>query len=181
MTGPFVFINYRSGDEPWSASLIDQVLSARFGDDAVFCDHKSVVAGARFDTELLAAVRSCSVLLTVIGTRWLGAVDQHGRRLIDRRGDWVRREIAAAFDVGARVVPVLVGDQGPVAAEALPAGIRALAHCQFLRLRHRDSRADLGRLCAELAEVQAPRAGAGASGRETVDLLSLRARPHWIA
>jgi hypothetical protein len=152
-TFPSIFINYRTSDEPLAAALLDSELSARFGADSVFLDHRSLGAGTPFAAALRTAVRHCDVLLVVIGPRWLGATDEHGRRLIDQRGDWVRTEIAEAYQAGAAVVPVLVGDVARLSRAALPPSIRALAGNQYLRLRPRERRADLDQLIAELRRL----------------------------
>ncbi|GAA1567794.1 hypothetical protein GCM10009789_21520 [Kribbella sancticallisti] len=149
-TSASIFINYRSTDEPSAAMLLDHELSARFGDENVFLDSRSIAAGAPFDEALRTAVRRCDVLLVVIGRRWLTSTDEYGRRLIDQRGDWVRTEIVEAYRAGAHVVPVLVGDVPTLSRAALPPSIRRLAGNQFVRLRHRDGRADLNQLVSKI-------------------------------
>ncbi|MDX6263554.1 MAG: hypothetical protein QOH84_5242 [Kribbellaceae bacterium] len=149
-TSASIFINYRSSDEPVAAVLLDNALSARFGSHNVFLDSKSMAPGTPFDEALRTAVQHCDVLLVVIGQRWLTAADQHGRRLIDHRGDWVRIEIIEAERAGKHVVPVLVGDLLPLPKAALPSRIRSLAGKQFVRLRPRDSRTDLDQLATKL-------------------------------
>jgi len=95
-------------------------------------------------------VRSARVLLVVIGPRWLTATAPTGRRRIDDPADWIRRELAEAFTAGVRVIPVLT-DQAQMPTEAeLPADIAALSRCQYRRLRHHDSTADLARIVADL-------------------------------
>ncbi|NEA32806.1 toll/interleukin-1 receptor domain-containing protein [Streptomyces sp. SID13031] len=155
-TSASIFINYRSSDEHVAAVLLDNTLSARFGEQNVFLDSKSMAPGTPFDEALRTAVRDCDVLLVVIGSRWLTSADEHGRRLIDHRGDWVRLEIVEAERAGKHVVPVLVGDVPPLAKVALPAAIRSLAGKQFLRLRPRDGRADLDQIVARTRTL-APR------------------------
>jgi hypothetical protein len=75
----------------------------------VFLDSRSIPAGADFAEELLGRLRACSVLVVVIGPRWLTLTDAAGRRRIDDPQDWIRREIAEAFTHGLRVIPVLTG------------------------------------------------------------------------
>src|SRR6266545_7653798 len=103
-----VFINYRATDEPWAAVALDDALTQRWGEDAVFLDNRSITVGRLFDNELVANLRDSSVLLVVIGARWLSVRDLYGRRLIDSQHDWVRLEIAEALAYGIPVVPVLV-------------------------------------------------------------------------
>lgn len=152
---PLIFINYRSGDQALAALLLDTELTARFGAEQVFLDSRSLAAGRLFDQDLLAAVRDCGVMLSVIGRDWLTATDEHGRRLIDRRTDWVRLEIAAALGHGVPVVPVLVDDARPPSAEGLPANIRQLARHQHVRLRHRSFRSDFDHLVEQLGRLGA--------------------------
>jgi TIR domain len=102
-----IFINYRGEDSQTAAALIDRELAARFGSDQVFLDCRSIPAGSDFVEELLGRVRSCSVLLVVIGPRWLTLADEAGQRRIDDPQDWLRREIVEAFAHARRVIPVL--------------------------------------------------------------------------
>jgi hypothetical protein len=148
---PLVFINYRDRDQPWAATMLDRELSRLLGNDAVFLDSKSLPFGLPFDESLLEAVRRSSVLLAVIGERWLAHDDY--QRLVDRRHDWVRREIAAAFVAGTIVIPVLVGDIPALIPDELPLSIRRLARCQALRLRHRDCGPDLDRLVMIVSQL----------------------------
>src|SRR5499433_1679199 len=102
-----VFINYRGADSDTAAALIDRELAARLGSDRVFLDCRSIPAGADFAEELVRRLRACSVLVVVIGPRWLTLTDPAGQRRIDDPRDWIRREIAEALSGGLRGVPVL--------------------------------------------------------------------------
>src|SRR5499425_3950551 len=95
-----VFINYRGADSDTAAVLIDRELTARLGSDRVFLDSRSIPAGADFVEELLGRLRACSVLLVVIGPRWLTLTDAAGQRRIDDPRDWIRWEIAEALTGG---------------------------------------------------------------------------------
>src|SRR5262249_46849413 len=127
-----VFVNYRGADSDTAAALIDRELVARLGSERVFLDCRSIPAGADFTEELLGWLRACSVLVVVIGPRWLTLTDKAGRRRIDDPGDWIRREIAEALSAGLRVVPVLTGGAVLPAAEDLPADIAGLSRRQYL-------------------------------------------------
>jgi hypothetical protein len=148
-----VFINYRGEDSRCYGVLLHLELSRYFGADLVFLDSESIPAGADFAVQLLARVRSCAVLLAVIGPKWLHAADADGRRRIDDPADWIRQELVEAFAAGVRVIPVLT-DEADLPGEAqLPAEIAALSRCQYRRLRHRETTADLDRLRADLARA----------------------------
>src|SRR5499425_1586305 len=137
-----VFINYRGEDSDTAAALIDRELAARLGSDRVFLDCRSIPAGADFAEELLGRLRACSVLVVVIGPRWLTLTDVAGQRRIDDPADWIRREIAEALARGLRVIPVLTNDaQLPTEAD-LPEDIVGLSRRQYVPLRHRYSAVD---------------------------------------
>jgi hypothetical protein len=98
-------------------------------------------------------VPKCDALLAVIGPAWSTAHDREGRRKIDNHDDWVRREIALAFEHRVRVIPILLDGTAPLRASDLPQEIVALARCQYLRLDHRNDYHDTVRLIRELSDV----------------------------
>jgi tetratricopeptide (TPR) repeat protein len=148
-----VFINYRGEDSQTCGALIHRELSLRFGDDKVFLDCSSIPAGADFAEILLGRLRSCSVLLVVIGPRWLTATDQAGRRRIDSPEDWVHREIVEAFRCGLRVIPVLTDDVVIPKESELPGDMAQLGRCQYRRLHHRNTMYDLAQLADTLVAI----------------------------
>src|SRR5262249_34034703 len=150
-----VFINYRGEDSHGYGALLYAELSRRFGPELVFLDSASIPAGADFVEHLLDQVRNARVVLAVIGTRWLAVTGPGGGRRIDDPGDWIRRELVAAFAAGVRVIPVLPDDAEMPTEDQLPGELAALGRCQYRRLRHRDASADLARLVTELAELDA--------------------------
>jgi len=163
-----IFINYRGEDTDTTAALIDRELSARFGSDRVFLDSRSIPAGADFVEELLGRIRACSVLLVVIGPRWLIVTDAAGQRRIDDPRDWIRREIAEAFAHGLRVIPVLTGDATLPEEEALPEDIADLIRRQFVPLRRRYTAIDLAYLVERITEADAELATVAARRRSAV-------------
>lgn len=149
-----MFISYRAADSYAAAALIDRELSSRFGSINVFFDSRSIPVGSDFAEELLARLRACSVLLVVIGPRWLAIADEAGRRCLDDPKDWIRREIVEALTHGIRVIPVLT-DRTRLPAEAdLPADIARLAGRQYVSLRHRCIQVDLDYLVDRITEVE---------------------------
>src|SRR5215468_8546073 len=148
-----VFINYRGEDSDTAAALIDRELTARLGSDRVFLDSRSIPAGTDFAEELLGRLRACSVLVVVIGPRWLTLTNEAGQRRIDDPGDWIRREITEALTCGLRVIPVLTGDAALPAEADLPADIAGLSRRQYLPLRHRQTPLDLAFLVERITEA----------------------------
>ena len=149
------FINYRTGDGEHVATLIDRELSRRFGEEEVFRASKSIPSGADFEKELGRAVHNCEVLLAVIGPRWTQPREGDGRRALDDPDDWTRKEIVAAFDTGATVIPVLIEDTPRLRTRDLPEDLAPLARCQYRRYRHRTNESDLVELI-EAVEIAAP-------------------------
>jgi hypothetical protein len=147
-----IFINYRNDDEPFAAVLVDHALSSRFGPRSVFRASRCIGPGADYELHLVDAVRGAAVLLAIIGPRWITAANGEGIRRLDQPMDWVRREIAEAFQHNARVVPVLLDTKMPSPTE-LPSAIAQLSRCQYVRLHHRNSVYDLERLTTEVARI----------------------------
>jgi hypothetical protein len=150
---PEIFINYRTGDEESAAAMIDRELSRRFGSDRIFFASKSIAPGRRFPDELLSAAGECSALLAVIGPDWADARTSDGSLALENAEDWTRREILAALESGALVVPVLVGKATRLEREKLPTELRELADHQYRRLDHRNAGSDLSALGDMLANL----------------------------
>ena len=92
-------------------------------------------------------------MLAVIGPHWLTATMNDGRRCIDDPTDWIRRELAAAFDARVLVIPILT-DGATMPAEAeLPADIARLGRAQYLPLRQRDAQIDITELVDRLTDL----------------------------
>ncbi|MFB9465084.1 tetratricopeptide repeat protein [Streptomyces cinereospinus] len=157
MTAPVptgIFVNYRVGDCETEAALLHRLLADRFGDEQVFFASSSIQLSADFTEAIPEGLARSSVLIAVIGPEWLTVTDAHGTSRIQLAEDWVRRELAYAFQHDISVVPVLV-DRGrrirmPSAAE-LPDDLARLERCQYLRMHYQSLR--LERLFAELAEL----------------------------
>lgn len=161
---PLVFINYRGADEPWVANWLCSALAARLGSAEVFLDSRSIPVGEDYARLLLNKVRTCGVLLVVIGSDWYASGP--AGRLVDDQDDWVRREIATALAEGVRVIPLLVGDTPELVPDDLPPDIRPLAGLQCLRLRPRDAHVDIPRVVDDILAIEQ-----GPTTREDLDRL----------
>ncbi|MBP2327079.1 WD40 repeat protein/adenylylsulfate kinase-like enzyme [Kibdelosporangium banguiense] len=148
-----VFINYRTGDGEFAATLITRVLVARFGAEHVFLASRSIRPGEDFAQKILERLRQSDVLLAVIGSRWHSVTDRQRRREVDAPDDWVHREIVEAFRHGLRVIPVFLDHTVGLSEPELPPDLAPLARCQFLRLSHRNDTRDLARLVDELGDL----------------------------
>jgi hypothetical protein len=118
-----VFINYRREDSLAHARLLRQSLLEYIDSDHLFMDISTIEDGQDFVVEIESAITACDAVVVVIGPGWGRCVDSLGKRRIDKKDDFVRLEIAAAFAAGKTVIPVLVGGAlMPVEAD-LPAEI----------------------------------------------------------
>jgi hypothetical protein len=151
-----VFVNYRTKDQPLGAAAIHDHLARRFGSDRVFRDCVSLNPGQNYPDELRAALMRADILLAVIGPDWLTIADGE-QRLIERRWDWVRFEIATAFERGIEVLPVLLKDTPASAVQItkadVPADISAIALIQAFEFSQLRFGADLDRLTERVVEL----------------------------
>jgi hypothetical protein len=151
MTG--IFINYRSDDDDFACALVDERLRLVFGDAQVFLDSRSLPVGSDFPPELWHRLTTSTVLLVLIGRRWLTLAHESGGRRIDQPEDYVRLEIEEALKLNLRVIPVLLNDAALPAAADLPDGVKPLNARQYERLRVRNAEADLDHLVSELRRL----------------------------
>ena len=162
---PRVFLSYRRKDTAFQADMLYRFLGSAFGPERVFKDVDSIEPGDDFALAIEQAVASCTVLLAVIGDRWLASVDGAGRRRLDDPGDFVRLEIESALRAGVRVVPVLLGTELP-APEQLPPSLAELASRQAVELAPQGFMDGAQRLVERLAVLGRPaRPPPGASPR----------------
>ncbi len=147
---PKVFLSYRVSDQPFAAAFMDHELTREFGDDAVFFASRSIPLGAEWDKAMFDAVSASEALLVIIGSRWLTATDDLGRRRLDRPDDYVRREVELGLRLGKQVVPVHLERRHRMVADMLPDTLRALADRQGTVVEFRSSKPDMARLITDL-------------------------------
>ena len=150
---PLVFISYRRTDSQQAAFGLYAQLRARIGPGSVFMDRSGIAAGEKWPDRLKEAIGQATLVLALIGPGWLRSADEYGRRRLDLRDDWVRNELLAALQSDKPVIPVLLGGvAGMPPEEALPAGLKPLAHQQAYSLRDDHWDADLNELVRVLVE-----------------------------
>jgi hypothetical protein len=147
-----VFLNYRVKDEPLGAAAIYHELASQFGDDQVFRDTDSLHPGDHYPDEIRRALRQSDIVLALIGPEWLTLRDSDGTRLLDREHDWVRAELADAFERGIPVLPVLLLDTPCPLTKDLPTSISRLATIQAARVGFRSFGEDLDKLTKNLTD-----------------------------
>lgn len=157
----FAFVSYRRDDSRDWANLLADTIQRQFGRDAVFIDTDSLRAGDEWNRRIEEALARATVVLPVIGPKWLFLQNpDDGRRRLDVDDDWVRKEIEHATNAGKELIPVLVSGAPVPGTNALPPSISALPSRQALRVNdkrdieaviaHMETRLGFRRLRTEL-------------------------------
>ncbi len=133
-----LFISYRhKGTMGWAGRLCDD-FRRRFDASQVFMDIMGLDGGIRpgrnFEQELTNALSKCDVLVALIDPEWTSCKDPDGCRRLDDPKDWVRNEIASAFQRKIFVVPVLLGKAKSPDEKELPEEIKLLCKQQSVEL-----------------------------------------------
>ena len=147
-----IFISYRRSDTEGYAGRLFEGLGARFGRDMVFFDVAGIEPGQDFHKVIGEKVRSCNVLLALIGNSWASASDGDGQRRLDDPQDFVRLETAAALKDNVPVIPVLLQGAAMPQPEQLPEDLVALARMNAIELRHAYWDSDFTRLVETLGK-----------------------------
>jgi hypothetical protein len=134
MTKRKVFISYRRGDAAGFAHTIHDRLVENLPKEQVFMDVVGIEPRADFVDKLKSTVNQCSVLLALIGKRWLGE-NGEGKPRVHDPNDWVRAEVSTAIERGVRVIPVMLDGTGMPAAESLPEDLRPLTRMNAVDAR----------------------------------------------
>jgi hypothetical protein len=146
------FISYRRDDSAGHTGRLYDSLRERFGQEHVFLDHSGIDSGQNFADVIQNAVRSCDVLLAVIGREWLTSTANGSRRL-DDPGDLVRTEIVTALERKIPVIPVLVNRAPAPSAAALPEPLKPLAGIDAHEVSDERWAYDVGRLIAAMEKL----------------------------
>jgi len=148
-----IFISYRRDESRHAAGRLADDLAQAFGSETIFRDIEGIEPGLDFTQSLEKALRSCVVMLVLIGPRWLDIRDGQGQRRLDQPGDWIRQEIASALERDVRVIPVLLEGATLPEADQLPADLQPLVRRQAFDMADGRWRGDLQRLAEALARV----------------------------
>ncbi len=131
-----IFISYRRDDSAPTTGRIYDRLIASFGKDAVFKDVDNIPYGEHFPHYIASVIAKCSVMLAIIGPRWLDAAKPDGTRRLDDPQDWVRIEIETALSLGVTVIPLLVDGAHMPKTANLPESLQGLAPLNSLAVRN---------------------------------------------
>lgn len=147
------FISYRRGDTQDAAIGLYLQLRNRFGASQIFMDTNTITAGSKWPARIQQALDKTSVMIVVIGQRWLTASDEYGRRRLDQGSDWVRKEIRWGIEKELLLIPVLISDAKMPNIKGLPNSLKELHDTHALTLRKETWDHDLNILAKRLAEM----------------------------
>src|SRR5262245_16226132 len=151
-----IFISYRRDDSQHATFAIADRLSWAFGTEEVFFDRGSIRAGDEWPDSLERGLQAAKVLVVIIGDTWLKTADKWGRRRIDDRADWVRREMLAGLAAkearGTAIVPVLLEDTPRLHADAFDRALRPIARFEPMQLTADKWEAGLEELIVRIAQ-----------------------------
>lgn len=130
-----IFVSYRRQDSQSAAGRLSDHLREHLAEVPIFRDVETIEPGVDFVEAIGRALKSCKVLIAVIGPRWATITDETGQRRLDDVGDYTRLEIATALKRNdVRVIPVLVEGAVMPGANALPEDLASLARRNAIEL-----------------------------------------------
>lgn len=134
-----VFISYRRKDSSSESGSIRDRLNSERGIAKVFFDTTSINPGDNWPTSIRGELLESDVVLVIIGPNWLSLSDEtSGKRLIDRKDDWVREEVKSSLDHNKKIIPVLIRGARIPLQKDLPEDIRKLSRKQALIFNEND-------------------------------------------
>jgi serine/threonine protein kinase len=131
-----IFVSYRRKDTSITVSLLLQRLQQRFGRNEVFVDREDSKLGEAWKEKVQDALRNSSLVLVVIGGKWLTAQGLGSGQLPDEpEEDWVITEVEMAQSLNKPIISILCDiDKLPYGVD-LPEPISRLAGLEFQSIR----------------------------------------------
>ncbi|HYS48959.1 MAG TPA: toll/interleukin-1 receptor domain-containing protein [Xanthobacteraceae bacterium] len=120
-----ICISYRRADSQAITGRIFDRLIAHYGKDSVFIDIDNIPAGTDFRQYLNQTLLKTTVLLAIVGPKWLGGTKGSVERIHDEN-DPVRVEIETALYGGVSIIPVLIGNRKMPTAAQVPPSLKEL-------------------------------------------------------
>jgi type II secretory pathway pseudopilin PulG len=145
-----IFTSYRRDDERGTVGRLLSALQSSFTPEQLFADADPVEPGDDVVRGLNAKIGQSSVLVAIIGPKWLSVSDTRRTTRLDNAADVVRVALEAAFKKRRRVVPVLIGGAEMPTAEQLPLTLRPLATLAPVRIQNDSFQADVEGLVKSL-------------------------------
>ena len=149
-TAPCAFVSYRRADSSAAARWLANSIALTFGPQSVFIDTEAIRMSDDWAGRIEDALQASTLVLPVIGPRWLSLQDADFRRRIDHPDDWVHQEVLHALTARKRVLPILLSRTPMPSPAALPQPLSGLARFQGFELRDERWESDLATLLTEM-------------------------------
>lgn len=146
------FISYRRDDSQEASQGLYAQLRIRFGPSRFFMDVNTISPGSQWPERITNSLQAATVMIVVIGQKWLITADKYGRRRLDQKDDWVRREIATGITKGIPLIPVLISNASLPDIEGLPNNLKPILTYQGIPLRNDTWDSDLNMLAQRLID-----------------------------
>ena len=159
---PLAFVSYRRTDSSAASRWLANSIARTFGSQSVFIDTESIRMSDDWAQRINDALAAATLLIPVIGPRWLSSTDEDHRRRIDKDDDWVHNEILHALEAKLRILPLLLSRTPMPEAKALPKPIAGLARLQAFELRDERWESDLALLLSGMEQFGFRRLSSGA-------------------
>jgi TolB-like protein len=130
---PVIAISYRRQDSEAITGRIFDRLTIQYGKDAIFRDIDNIPAGVDFREHINIVLGNSTLLVVIMGRRWLGGLKTGTTRLDDEM-DPVRVEVETALRLGVTIIPVLVNNAKMPITSILPESIKPLAFRNAIRI-----------------------------------------------
>lgn len=151
-----LFISYRRRDSQGATGRLYDSLVRVYGEVALFRDVSAIAPGEKFASAIEQALANASVVIVVIGPRWVEMLDRFGSKPADGQIDYVRLEVETALRLGKPIVPLLVdGAAVPVRTELVET-LRPLVDFHVHEASDRDWNHHIKLLCATLDKYLKP-------------------------
>lgn len=150
-----LFISYRRVDA-FEANRVVRILREEFGETHIFYDVASIELGDDWPESLERALNEALAIIVIIGPRWLHLQDEEtGKRRIDLKQDWVRKEIIRTIqrkkeNPNLLVIPLLVDGASMPNQNYLDEELKPLFNYQAMTLNNTGDKKDLAPIKVKL-------------------------------
>lgn len=149
-----IFISYRRIDSAGFSGRLWENLCIEFGTDNIFMDVENGIAkGEDFPDVIQKKLNESSVVLVVIGDKWLNCIGTNGTPRIKNENDWVRSEIKTALDKKSLLIPVLIDDAKMPDKDDIPENIQKFCYKNAITLRSTSWASDVSKLVSTLNKI----------------------------
>lgn len=149
-----VFVSYRRDDSSWATQNLLRRLREEFGADAIFADIDGIEPGLDFRDVLEDQLSNCSVLIVVVGEKWINAKDDTGKQRLSDKNDWVRVELEKGLEnQSARVIPLVIRPASMPKEGEVPPELSDFCYMQEVAIFPQDFEVGFGRLATAIDKV----------------------------